>query len=383
MPSRLLALWLYISMAQYKPRTEFAAALSQIAAERGISAEVIVETIKGAIVLAYRRDARERGIEVAEEEEFEVEMNPDTGEVKITTERQGKKEDVTPPGFSRIAIQTAKQVISQKIREAEKSAVIEEYSKRLGTLVSGMVLRFDGPSVIVDIGKAEAVMAPTEQVRSEAYRAGQRMTFYLEGIREGMRGQQIIVSRTSENLVKELFKREVPEVSSGAVEAKAIAREPGVRTKIAVFSNRAGIDPVGSCVGQKGVRVGEIINELFGEKIDIIQFEEDSQQFIKSALAPAEGMSVTIDTKNQTAKVVVPDDQLSLAIGKDGQNVRLASKLTGFKIDIVGQGQEKELKEKRTKQVKKEVTETMKKPRLVRKTKKKETVKAETEEESK
>jgi len=217
-------------------------------------------------------------------------------------------------------------------------------------------------------------------VRSENYRAGQRMNFYLEGIREGMRGQQIIVSRTSENLVKELFKREVPEVSSGAVEAKAIAREPGVRTKIAVFSNRAGIDPVGSCVGQKGVRVSEIINELFGEKIDIIQFDEDKQQFIKSALAPAEGMSVALDTKNQTAKVVVPDDQLSLAIGKDGQNVRLASKLTGFKIDIVGQGQEKELKEK--KKEKKEVTETIKKPRVTKsKTRKKETAK--TEEESK
>ncbi|MDP3955301.1 MAG: transcription termination factor NusA [bacterium] len=366
-------------MAQYKPRTEFAAALSQIAAERGISAEVIVETIKGAIVLAYRRDARERGIEISEEEEFEVEMNPDTGEVKITTDRKGKKEDVTPPGFSRIAIQTAKQVISQKIREAEKSAVIEEYSKRLGTLVSGMVLRFDGSSVIVDLGKTEAVMTQLEQVRSESYRAGQRMTFYLEGIREGMRGQQIIVSRTSENLVKELFRREVPEVSSGAVEAKAIAREPGVRTKIAVFSNRAGIDPVGSCVGQKGVRVGEIINELFGEKIDIIQFDENTSSFVKSALAPAEGMTVTLDTKNQTAKVVVPDDQLSLAIGKDGQNVRLASRLTRFKIDIVGQGQEKEPKEK--KKEKKEVTETIKKPRLIRKTKKKET--AETEEEPK
>ncbi|MDP3998452.1 MAG: transcription termination factor NusA [bacterium] len=325
-------------MAQFKPRTEFAVALGQIAAERGIPAEVIMETLKGAILAAYRRDARERGLEIPEEELFEVEMHPETGEAHVYQAVEGKKTDVTPPGFSRIAAQTAKQVILQKIREAEKGAVIEEYSKRIGNLVTGMILRFDGPVVVVDLGKTEAVMTPAEQVRSENYRLGQRITFYLEEIRDGMRGQQIIVSRSSENLVKELFRREVPEVSNGSVEVRAIAREPGVRTKIAVVSNRTGIDPVGSCVGQKGVRVGEIISELFGEKIDIIQFEEEPTRFIASALAPAEGLKVVVDEKSKTAKVSVPDDQLSLAIGKEGQNVRLATRLTGYRIDIVGQG---------------------------------------------
>lgn len=325
-------------MAQYKPRTEFAVALSQIAAERGISAEVVVDTIKQAIIAAYRRDARERGIIIPEGEEYEVDMNLDTGEAKVLKLQDSQKEDVTPPGFSRIAAQTAKQVILQKIREAEKSAVFEEYTKKVGSLASGMILRFDGPNIVVDIGKTEAAMTPQEQVRSENYRVGQRMTFCLEGIRETTRGQQVIVSRSSEGLVKELFKREVPEVGNGSVEIRAISREPGVRTKIAVFSNRPGIDPVGSCVGQKGVRVGEIINELFGEKIDIIQFEEDTQRFIAAALSPASGISVEVDEKRKSAQVSVPDDQLSLAIGKEGQNVRLATKLTGYKIDIIGKG---------------------------------------------
>jgi N utilization substance protein A len=351
-------------MAQYKPRTEFAVALAQIAAERGISAEVVMETIKAAILAAYRRDGRERGLVVPEEENLEVQMNSDTGEAIILQTEKGKKEDVTPPGFSRIAAQTAKQVILQKIREAEKTAVIEEYSKRAKTLISGMILRFDGPSIVVDIGKTEAVMPPSEQVKSESYRLGQRLTFYLEGIREGVRGQQIIVSRASEGLVKELFRREVPEVGNGSVEIMVIAREPGVRTKIAVSSTRAGIDPVGSCVGQKGVRVGEIINELFGEKIDIIQYEEGPERFIRSALSPAEGLEVAVDEKKKTARVTVPEDQLSLAIGKDGQNVRLAAKLTGYKIDIVGQTQKpvKTAKEKVKKApvVKKTKTKTTK-----------------------
>lgn len=329
-------------MAQYKPRTEFAAALSQIAVERGISTEIIVDTIKQAILAAFRRDARERGLVIPEEEEYDVSMNPDTGETRVLKIQDGKNEDVTPPGFSRIAAQTAKQVLQQKIREAEKSAVLEEYGKRVGTLISGMILRFDGPNIIIDLGKTEAVMVSQEQVRSENYRLGQRLTFYIEGIREGLRGSQIVLSRTSDGLVKELFKREVPEVGNDSVEIKAIAREPGIRTKVAVFSNRAGIDPVGSCVGQKGVRVGEIINELFGEKIDIIQYEEEANRFIASALSPAEGLTVKINEKEKTAEVVVPEDQLSLAIGKDGQNVRLAMRLTGYKINIVGKNAAKE-----------------------------------------
>lgn len=353
-------------MAQYKPRTEFALALGQIAAERGITAEVVVETIKQAILAAYRRDSRERGMEIPEGEEFEVQMNPETGEARIF--RAKDKEDVTPPGFSRIAAQTAKQVILQKIREAEKNAVIEEYSKRIGAMVSGMILRFDGPNIIVDIGKTEAIMPPREQVRSEEYRLSQRLAFFLLGIQEGIRGQQVVVSRASEGLIKELFKREVPEVGNGSVEIREIAREPGVRTKIAVFSNRAGIDPVGSCVGQKGVRVSEIISELFGEKIDIIQYEEEREKFIKAALSPAEGLSVELDKKTATAKVIVPDNQLSLAIGKDGQNVRLATKLTGYKIDIVGEG-EKATKEKQEAQEKKK-TGKKKSPKVKKSSKK-------------
>lgn len=347
-------------MAQYKPRTEFAVALAQIAAERGIAPEVIMETIKQAILAAYRRDARERGLVIPEEEELVVEMDEATGEAKIFQTKDGKKEEITPPGFSRIAAQTAKQVILQKIREAEKSALIEEYSKRVGTLVSGMILRFDGPNVVVDIGKTEAVMTPPEQVRSEGYKLGQHLTFYLEGIRDGVRGQQIIVSRAAEGLVKELFRREVPEVSSGAVEVRAMAREPGVRTKVAVFSHRPGIDPVGSCVGQKGVRVSEIINELFGEKIDIIQHDENAEKFIAAALAPAEGLGVELEEKEKTAKVTVPENQLSLAIGKEGQNVRLASKMTGYKIDIVGKETKEALPEKTTPAAQKKTKSTKK-----------------------
>lgn len=325
----------------YIPRTEFATALSQVASERGIKPEVVLETIKSAIVAAYRRDAREQGIIIPEEEEFEVEIDPQSGEAKIFKGKGKKRQDITPPGFGRIAAQTAKQVILQKIREAEKTAILEEYSQRLGTLVSGMILRFDGPNIIVDIGKTEGVMPPQEQVRSEGYKLNQRLTFYIEELREGPRGQQVIVSRASKGLVERLFKREVPEVSSGAVEVAAIAREAGARTKIAVFSNQPGVDPVGSCVGQKGVRVQQVIEELNGEKIDIIQYSEDPEKFIAASLSPAEGISVKLDKKGKTAKVAVPDDQLSLAIGKEGQNVRLAAKLTGFKIDIVGESEGK------------------------------------------
>lgn len=356
------------NMAQYRPRTEFSAALAQIAAERGISPEVIMETIKTAILAAYRRDARERGLTIEETDEFEIELGFESGEVKIFKLMDGKKEDMTPPGFSRVAAQTAKQVIAQKIREAEKSAIMDEYSKRSGALVSGLILRFDGPNVIVDIGKTEAVIPPIEQVRNENYRSGQRLTFYLIGVQEGLKGPQIIVSRASAELVKELFKREVPEVSSGTVEITRIAREPGVRTKVAVSSNRPGIDPVGSCVGQKGVRVKQIIDELFGEKIDIIQYAPEPVKFVAASLLPAEGLSVEIDEAQKMAKVTVPEDQLSLAIGKEGQNVRLAVKLTGYTIDIVGQ------EEKKAKKEKKEVKEEEKKEKKITKKSKKEPV---------
>jgi N utilization substance protein A len=341
------------------PRTEFAIALAQVAAERGLDPDVILTSLKTAMIAAYRRDARERGLSLNEDEELEAEIDQLTGETRIFKISHGQKTDITPVGFGRIAAQTAKQVILQKIHEEEKSAVLAEYSTKIGTLVSGMILRFDGPNIIVDIGKAEAIMPPAEQVRAEGYKLNQRLTFLIAGIKEGPRGQQIVVSRAAGDLVKALFKREVPEIASGAVEIVLVAREAGGRTKIAVSSKQAGVDPVGSCVGQKGVRVQEVIEELNGEKIDIIQFDKDLEKFIAAALSPAQGIKVEIDEKGKTAKVTVPEDQLSLAIGKEGQNVRLAAKLTGVKIDIVG-SQESALPSESPKEEKKKKTKSIK-----------------------
>lgn len=311
-------------------RSEFALALNQVATERGIDPDVVLETIKAAILAAYRKDY---GMD--ETLTLTVDLNSDSGEAKVL--QDGK--DVTPPGFGRIAAQTAKQVILQRIREAEKSAVLMDYQGKIGGISPGMVLRFDGPNIIVDIGRTQAVMPVSEQNPSERYHLNQRLTFYLEGIRETMRGNEIIVSRAHKGLVEGLFKREVPEVSQGSVELRVIAREAGNRTKVAVFSNAPGVDPVGSCVGQKGVRVQAVINELgSNEKVDIIQWSDDAKQFIVASLAPAKDMDVMLDEKKQTAVVMVPDDQLSLAIGRDGGNVRLAAKLTGWKIDIKGKG---------------------------------------------
>ena len=309
-------------------RSEFALALNQVATERGIDPTVVMETIKAAILAAYRKDY---GMD--ETLTLTVDLNPDTGEAKVMQDGR----DVTPPGFGRIAAQTAKQVILQRIREAEKSAVLADYQGKIGGIAPGMVLRFDGPNAIVDIGRTQAVMPVSEQNPAERYHLNQRLTFYIEGIRETMRGNEIIVSRAHKGLVEGLFKREVPEVSQGSVELRIVAREAGNRTKVAVYSNAPGVDPVGSCVGQKGVRVQAVINELgSNEKVDIIQWNEDMKQFIMAALATAKDMEVTLDEKKQAAEVLVPEDQLSLAIGRDGGNVRLAAKLTGWKIDIKG-----------------------------------------------
>ncbi|MBI2405337.1 transcription termination factor NusA [Candidatus Gottesmanbacteria bacterium] len=311
-------------------RSEFSLALNQVATERGIDPAVVLDTIKAAIVAAYRKDYGADEIET-----LSVELNSDTGEAKIF--KEGK--DITPPGFGRIAAQTAKQVILQRIREAEKQAVLADYQTKVGSIASGMILRFDGPNVIVDIGRTQAVMPPQEQSQGERYHLNQRLTFYIEGIRETLRGNEIIVSRAHKGLVEGLFRREVPEVASGAVILKITAREAGGRTKVAVASTQSGVDPVGSCVGQKGVRVQAVIGELGGnEKVDIIQWSEDSKQLIMAALAPAKDLEVVLNEAKKFAEVLVPDDQLSLAIGRDGQNVRLAAKLTGWKIDIRGKG---------------------------------------------
>ncbi|MDZ4209710.1 MAG: transcription termination factor NusA, partial [Candidatus Curtissbacteria bacterium] len=262
---------------------------------------------------------------------------------------KGKK-DVTPSGFGRIAAQTAKQVILQRIREAEKSAILTEYSSKIGSLVSGVVQRISGPVITINLGKAEGIMPPQEQSHNEKYFVNQRLKFYVVGIKEGPRGEEIILSRSSGGLLEGLFKQEVPEISSGSVEVKVVAREGGSRAKIAVASKQLGVDPVGSCVGQKGVRVQAVMNELGDEKIDVIAYQEDPAEFIKAALSPAKELSVKIDEEAKTAEVTVPDDQLSLAIGKEGQNVRLAAKLTGYKIDIRGKsGTPKEVEEKEKK----------------------------------
>lgn len=322
------------------PRTEFAAALAQVAAERGIDPNQVLESIKLAVITAYRKDFGTK-----DDFEYEAEIDSQTGEARLfawPVGQEGKKENITPVGFGRIAAQQARNIIVQKIREAEKNAVLEKFEKKVGTSINGMILRFDGDNILVDLDKTEAVMPSQEQNRGEAYRLNMKLVFYIEGVRETMKGKQIIVSRAHESLVESLFKREIPEVASGSVEVREVAREAGSRTKIAVYSKQVGIDPVGACVGQKGVRVQAVINELGGEKIDIIQHSDDPEKFVLSALSPAENLEIKIDEKMKTALVFAPEDQLSLAIGKGGQNVRLATKLTGYRIDIQSKDKTKE-----------------------------------------
>ena len=338
-------------------RSEFALALNQVSNERGLDPAIVLDTVKNAILAAYRKD--HPGMEL---EEYTATLDENTGEAKIFN----KNKDVTPPGFGRIAAQTAKQVILQKIREKEKEAIISDYKLRIGTIVNGMVLRFAGPNIIVDIGKAEAVMPSNEQIPNEKYHLNQRLAVYLSEIKEGLKGEEVIVSRAHIGLLEGLFKREVPEVSQGAVEIKQIVREPGNRSKVAVYSNQSGIDPVGSCVGQKGVRIQAIIQEFGGlEKIDIIQWQENSKNYIVQALSPAKNIKLEVDEKEKLARVTVPEDELSLAIGKDGQNVRLASKLTGYRIEIEGVSLDVEAS---TEEVKEEAVEETEKPKKIKKT---------------
>ena len=319
-------------------RTDFSSAIQAIAQERGLDPEIILDTIKQAVLAAYRRDAREQG-EDATEKLLDADIDSQTGEFKVFTWEEGKEDervDITPPGFGRIAAQTAKQVILQKIREAEKDAIMAQYQDRIGTLISGTVLRFDGPNVRVDIGRTEAIMPPTERIQSERLNLNQRLTFLLKEIKDSEHGKELILSRADTEIVKKLFAREVPEIGSGAVEIKAISRDPGSRTKVAVASSQSGVDPVGSCVGQKGVRVQAVINELGGEKIDVISWSDDEKELLSASLSPAEVISVSLNDGTKEATVKVPETQLSLAIGKEGQNVRLAGQLTNWKIEIVG-----------------------------------------------
>ncbi|MBI3954587.1 transcription termination factor NusA [Candidatus Collierbacteria bacterium] len=320
-------------------RTEFAAAINQICNERGIPVDVVLNAIKNALIASFNKDFPQEAAKLeAEGKQLHVHLDQDTGEYKLLMgdpqDKPKSMTDITPPGFGRIAAMTAKQVIGQQVREAEKAAIIADYQDRIGDILAGMVQRMDGKNVIVDIGRGLGMMPPEEQVKNEYYRLNSRLTVLIADIRETFKGQTIIVSRSDPRLVSGLFAREVPEVGAGNVVVKAIAREAGNRTKIAVESTQEGVDPVGSCVGQKGVRVQAVINELNGEKIDIIQYSTDTNKFLTSAIAPAEVIEIKLE-KDGSAIVTVPHDQLSLAIGRGGQNVKLAAKLVGLKVKVI------------------------------------------------
>ncbi|HLC94128.1 MAG TPA: transcription termination factor NusA [Patescibacteria group bacterium] len=311
-------------------KSEFFLALNQVATERGISPDDVINSIKLAVLAAYKKDYTT--IEETDEN-FEVIINKETGETKIFLH----KKDVTPPGFGRIAAQTARQVILQKIREAEKKTVAKHYQSLVGTLVKGRIIKFEGPIISVDIGKAEGIMPYEEQIKNEEYALNTSYTFLIKEIRKDAFGNfRIILSRSAPLLIAELFKKEVPEIAQGTVEIKKVVREPGERAKVAVFSAQSGIDPVGACVGQKGIRVKSVTEGLGGiEKIDIIQYNDDDAIFIREALSPTTIHSIEIDTEKKHAKVFVEEKQAPVAIGKNGVNVNLASRLSNYEIDII------------------------------------------------
>jgi len=315
-------------------KSEFALALNQVATERGISPDDVINSIETAVLAAYRKELHSPILEEGEDDGIRIKLNKDTGEAHVF-DKNGK--DITPPGFGRIAAQTAKQVTLQKIREVEKKTVITQYKAQIGTVVKGRVIRYDGYNAYVDIGKIEAVLPKDDQIRNETYSVNTNLVFFLKEIAEDKFGNsRIVVSRTDPQLLIELFKKEVPEISNNTVEIRKVAREPGERAKIAVFSSQGGVDPVGACVGQKGIRVQTVTTELGGnEKIDIIQWNDDEKLFLTSALSPAKITEVEIDKETHKARVTVDESQAPLAIGKNGVNVNLASKLTGYDIDII------------------------------------------------
>lgn len=356
-------------MSQDTP--SFGLAIDQIVAEKGISKDKVLETIEQAIAAAYRKDLGERG------QDIRVEFNEENGSARVfkvmtvvedeavenpaaqitLTEAQkndgeatvGKEyvEEVTPtdPHYGRVAAQTAKQVIIQRLREAEREATFEEFQDKGGEIISGIVQRIEGETVFVDIGRTTGILFPSEQVRGERYRVNQRIRVYVVKVALTSRGPEIILSRSHPGMLKRLFEMEVPEVFAGTVEIKGIAREAGERSKVAVVATEEGVDPVGACIGQRGTRIQTIIAELSGEKIDVIQWDEDIARFIGHALSPARIIAVDIFEDEKRALAHVEEDQLSLAIGKRGQNVRLAAKLTGWRIDIIKAGEETQAEE--------------------------------------
>ncbi len=370
---------------------QFASALNQISEEKGISPEKVIETIEMALAAAYKKEYGEKGqivrakfdsktgdvkfsqikividqsmLKPEEEEAASSEDEEGEKKIKFNSERHimideakkisarggsasGGKKDIivgdelefnleAREDFGRIAAQTAKQVIIQRIREAEREAVWNEYKDKEGELVSGIIQRVELRNIFIDLGKTLAILPREEQVFSERYNVGARMKFFILSVNSDSKGPGIVLSRSHPKMISRLFELEVPEIGAGTVEIKAIAREAGSRTKIAVASNEEGIDPVGSCVGQKGTRVSAVISEISSEKIDIIEWSEDQEVFVASAMSPAKVTKIEMTPRRHLAKVYVPQDQISLAIGKAGQNVRLAAKLTGWKIDVVG-----------------------------------------------
>ena len=317
---------------------EFLDALGQIALDKGISVDTLLDALANALVAAYKRlpDSAEEAV---------VTIDPESGEIRVYGQELNAEGEVvrewddTPDDFGRIAAQTAKQVIMQRIREVERDMKYDEYAGREGDIVTGIVQQTDNRYTLLDLGKVEALLPQAEQVPYERYDHGTRLKAYIVEVRKTAKGPQIVVSRTHPGLVKRLFELEVPEISSGVVEIRAAAREPGHRTKIAVWSNDAHVDPVGACVGARGSRVRMVTNELRGERIDVIPYSDDPVDLIQNSLAPARVREVRLDETSGTATVIVNDYQLSLAIGKEGQNARLAARLTGWRIDIKSESQ--------------------------------------------
>ncbi len=339
-------------------KSDFLIAINQLAGEKNLPKEVILAAIESALVSAYRKDV------FAANRSISVKIDPNTGKVTVLAEKTvveqpsdshceislaearqispeiqiGEIMEVedTPVNAGRIAAQTAKQVILQRLHEAEHSAIFEEYAHKEGDIISGFVQRIEPRQIIIDLGRAEAILPISEQARSDRYRIGQRLKLYLLEVLRTSKGPQLLVSRSHRDLVRRLFELEVSEVFSGIVEIISIAREAGYRAKVAVAARQEGVDPVGCCVGLRGIRIQNIINELGGEKIDVVLWSPDASVFIVNALSPAKVSGVRLDEPEGVATVVVPDKQLSLAIGKEGQNARLAAKLTGWRIDIKG-----------------------------------------------
>ena len=342
---------------------EFLQTLKELAYEKGIDEELLFETIEAALISAYRRNfgaAQNVRISLSRETgAFHVfaiktvvdEVENDVTEISLARARAINPDytvgdvveiEMTPANFGRIAAQTAKQVVMQRLREAERGIVYEEYMNRSSEIVTGIVQRIEGHNVFVDIGRAEAVLMATEQLPTETYNYGDTVRAYIIEVKRTSRGPQIMLSRTHPGLLKKLFELQVPEIQEGVVEIRSIAREAGSRSKVAVWSSEERVDPIGACVGPHYMRVQAVVDELAGEKIDIVKWSDDPATYIANSLNPAKVISVAVNEAEKISRVVVPDYQLSLAIGKEGQNARLAAKLTGWKIDIKSETQARE-----------------------------------------